>query len=132
MKPLFTIKGKGQENGGSDNKDFEVELGKGAVTILVAIITILPPLLNYGMDRWLKPAEQKASIELEKSKLDLERDKATASLYQNALASPDSVQRTQMLQFLISAGLVNVNEADIDAMLNEPVPQWPSPDVTSP
>ena len=105
-------------------EDGEVKIGKVVVIALVALIGVLPPLLNFGLDRLLKPAAQESAIAMEAEKFDLERDLATIDLCRLALADPDTAKRRDMLRFLVTANLLN-SDVEAETLLRGVVPQWP-------
>jgi hypothetical protein len=90
------------------------------VTLLVAILGIVPPVVTAIFDRTWKSS----TAALETAKLDLERDKAATALYQTVLASPDANQRQLMLRFLVKARVVDADDSIVD-LPSEQIPQWP-------
>jgi hypothetical protein len=76
-------------------------------------------------------AAQKASIQLEKDKFDLERDKAAIDLFRLVLSNPDADHRKAMMEFIDARELL-IPEVDSDTQNDPNVPQWPAPPEESP
>jgi hypothetical protein len=108
-----------------------VKVGVIPATVLIAMIGIIPQISGLVVEWLQKPAAQEASIELELSKLDLERDREAASLFRLAFSDPDSVQRKHMAKFIVATNLLS-SDIDTEALLREEVPQWPAGPEESP
>ena len=117
-----------EKNGASEGT---LKVGWIPVTVMVAVIGILPPIIGFGIDWIQKPVAQEASNELELAKLDLERDREAASLFRRAFSDPDSVQRKRMLEFIVATNLLSP-DIDTKALLGTEVPQWPAGPEESP
>ena len=117
-----------EKNGASEGT---LKVGWIPVTVMVAVIGILPPIIGFGIDWIQKPVAQEASNELELAKLDLERDREAASLFRRAFSDPDSVQRKRMLEFIVATNLLSP-DIDTEALLGTEVPQWPAGPEESP
>ena len=97
----------------------EVKADKTGVTILLALIAIVPPVAQAV----LTPLVQKWTASAESAKMELEERKVATDLYQMALTNPDSSQRKLMVRFLMAADLLEDN----DTVANLPpgaIPRW--------
>jgi hypothetical protein len=131
-----------EKNGASEGT---LKVGWIPVTVMVAVIGILPPIIGFGIDWIQKPVAQEASnelelakldlelakLDLELAKLDLERDREAASLFRRAFSDPDSVQRKRILEFIVATNLLSP-DIDTEALLGTEVPQWPAGPEESP
>ena len=108
-------------------KNGEAKIGFVPVALIVAIIGLLPPVVERWVDQRWEPAEQV----LESEKFDLERDQATIDLFREVLSDPDADQRKAMLKFIDASKLLN-SDVVSEELLKLDVPQWPAPQEESP
>ena len=95
------------------------EIHAGWLTIAAALIAIAPAWITAVSDFYAKPQAQ----ELEKGKLALERQKAAAELYKNALSASDPAERKKRIDFLLTAKLIDDNE-QVRNLPVEDIPEW--------
>lgn len=106
----------------------KLKLDKTGLTIIVAIIAIVPPLVGSLNDAFVKPKLQYSTMSIDRAKLDLERRKTAVALYQTALANPDATQRQSLVRFLIAAGLLD--SANVIGLPADQIPYWPAASST--
>jgi hypothetical protein len=110
--------------------DGKIKLTTQGWTLVLAIVAIVPPLANAGIDYFMaKPA----TIRVENEKLDLERHKTATALYQAVLANSDAAKRKQLLVFLVDVGALKDDNNTIRNMTPDQIPQWaPTPSASGP
>lgn len=129
--PIARLVGRdaGQRAAEAGSAGLNVELTGGGIALigaLTALLGVLPGVVTALVDWKLKPAAQAASIQVERAKVELERRKADTDLYKAVLAEPDPARRHKRLQFLMTAGLLQQNDA-VARMKPEEIPEWPLP-----
>ena len=87
----------------------DVEVTRGMFALAVAWISLVSAILTACVGAVTTRFTEAGKLELEKSKLGLESRKASADLYQRALAIDDEGKRHKAVQFLLKAGLVDAN-----------------------
>jgi len=135
----------------------KVEVSNWAITLLLALIGVIPPLVTVGVGALMTQFTQQTTTAVEKTKLEatkqIEKDKlqvtaavekgkldheiaklaldsrkASSELYRRALAVEDPAKRRTAVQFLLNAKLVDPS----DAVPGMPADQLPYLPATSP
>jgi hypothetical protein len=127
----------------------EVEVPAWRITLAVALIALVPPLVTVGVGALITQWTQQRTLALERSKLDqtatietaklghetaklkFDSRKASAELYQRALAIANATERRNAVQFLQNAKLVDENTA-VGGMTEAQIPHWPAASGTAP
>jgi hypothetical protein len=93
------------------------------VAVILAIITILPALVDTLVGRFVMTKAETASAQVEAGTLEVARQQAAAAILQAALADPDSIKRDQLLELLVIGHVVDSALKDLTP---EKIPQWPA------
>lgn len=94
-------------------------------TVIVAMIGLATTGFELLADKIFKSPAQKASIELELEKFDLERDREAISLFRQALSNPDSAERKRMVDFIVATKLLSSDIDTVELRSLKEFPQWP-------
>jgi hypothetical protein len=100
------------------------------ITLLVAIVAIVPALVNCGVEIWVKPLFQSSTLALETRKVDLEVRKASLECYRVALSESHENERHKSVHFLLAAKLVEDNAA-VSSLRPDEIPYWPAASAAS-
>jgi hypothetical protein len=102
----------------------EIEVPGGTLTWIVALLGAVPAIVTAIASPIVQGITQRDTTVLDTARLDFDRQKAAAELYQRALAIPDVGQRHKAVQFLLKAGVVPP-AADLGNLPAADIPHWP-------
>lgn len=103
----------------------EIEVPGGTLAWIVALLGAVPAIVAAIANPLMQGITQRDTTALDTARLEFDRQKAAAELYQRALAITDAGQRHKAIQFLLRAGVVPPAAALGDLSAAD-IPHWPT------
>jgi hypothetical protein len=102
-----------------------IEVPGGTLAWIVALLGVVPAIVTAIANPLMQGITQRDTTALDTARLEFDRQKAAAELYQRALAITDAGQRHKAIQFLLKAGVVPPAGA-LAALPAADIPHWPT------